>query len=146
MDLRARLVAMGSINQSLVVLHTLNVILDNRFSYTGCHMQGCASTERRAQGTLDEVCCARKGTILNNEDTGLLWAVDRGFVQCGVAHGGGARGVQAAAGPPAWLLRAAAAQGLPLQSLGALRAPPGVDRLLARSGKRLREGVPPSFT
>lgn len=53
--------------------------------------------------------------------------------------------MQAAAGPPAWLLRAAGAQGLPLQSLGAMRAPPGVDRLLARSGKRLREGVPPSF-
>ncbi len=77
---------------------------------------------------------------------GLLCAVDRGVVRCGVAHGGGARGGQAAAGPPAWLLRAAAAQGLPLQSLGAMRAPPGVDRLLARSGKRLREGVPPSDT
>lgn len=47
--------------------------------------------------------------------------------------------LQVAAEPPGWLLRnSALAEALPWEALGALRAPTGVERLLARTGKRLR--------
>lgn len=50
--------------------------------------------------------------------------------------------LQVAAEPPGWLLRnSALAETLPWEELGTLRPPTGVERLLARTGKRLRESL-----